>query len=139
MGLFDFLGGGGSTTTVDNNNPYTNALARNVGASWETLAPMIIAGMQGKQTPIGELTTGTREQIMRHYGGRYGRPFDESFRRGIGQEYENLTKPTGDWMQLAGGLYGAGQPSAGGTTTTTQKQLSPMDYMQMAGTLALLL
>lgn len=132
--------GGSTTTTVDNNNPYSNALATSAGATWKMLEPMIVANLQGRQTPMGETTQGATEQIMRHYAGRYGQPTGtETFNQGLEKGWEDLTKPNMDWMKVAGGLYGAGQQGPGGTTTTANQNLGPLDYAQIAATLAALI
>lgn len=130
---------GNTTTTVDSNNPYSNALATTAGGTWKLLEPMIVANLQGRQTPMGEITQGTSEQISRHYAGRYGQPTgDELLNSNMAKGWEDLTKPNMDWMKLASGLYGAGQPSTGGTTTTGTTTPGALDYASLAATLAAL-
>lgn len=129
---------GGSTTTTENNNPYSDALATNAGAMWKMLEPMIVSGMEGRVTPMGEISAGTQDQISKHYAGRFGQPTGtEQFNRGQQANWENLTKPNMDWMKAAGGLYSAaGTPGPGGTTSTTQTDLGAMDYMSLAALIA---
>lgn len=95
---------------------------------------MVKAGMEGRTTPLGETTAGTQEQISRHYVGRFGQPTGtEQFNRGLQTNYEDLTKPTMDWMKAAGGLYSAaGTPGPGGDYKHNANRPWRIDHAQLA-------
>jgi hypothetical protein len=131
-------GMGGSTTTVtDQNNPYTNALAKNAESAYGFSMPFLQAQVAGQKTPYSDINDLTSQRMMKYYAGRYGmQAGDPNLQEGYTQGTEGMTKPNESAMQQLMQMYGIGSPSAGGTTTTSKQNLGMMDYANIAATIA---
>lgn len=128
---------GGSTSIVDDNNPYKKQLAANAESAYGLSMPFLQAAAEGRQTPFTNTNMLSNEQMKRYYAGRYGIPVgSEGFQQNLDMSREATTMPDKTALQSIMQMYGAGSPSAGGTTTNTQQNLGLLDYAGLAATIA---
>lgn len=133
------MSSGGTTTTVDSNNPYSTALSKNAMSAYGLYTPFLRAQLEGQKTPWSDITNVGSQMTAKHFAGKYGQPIgdanlQESFMKGD----EGLTKPNDTALSQIMGMYGMGQPSAGGTSQYSKQNMGTMEQAQMAMSIAAL-